>query len=112
MERRYDTPRELVEALQARGPGARAQLWQLLHEAVERMMAELVRRHQLDDDPRVLTLHALHTAETGLRARPASSFAGLGWNAFRASVLIQLARVVHQPHGGTTALPGAGALPD
>jgi hypothetical protein len=110
MEQRYATPGELVEALQTRGPGARAQLWHVLHEPVDRMMGELVRRHGLDEDRRILTLHALHLIETSLRVRPAASFAGLGWNAFRATVLLQLAKIVHQPHG-QTAGGGTGPPP-
>jgi hypothetical protein len=100
MELRYGTPEELIEALQMRGSGARAQLWQVLRDPVARLMGELVRRHGLDEDCEVLTRHALHCAETSLRMRAPSSFRNMGWNSFRAAVLVQLARIVHQPHGG------------
>ena len=60
---RYGTPEELVEALRTRAPGARLQLWQVLHEPLERLMAELARRLDLSDDREVLTTHALHSAE-------------------------------------------------
>jgi hypothetical protein len=114
MEPRYGTPEELVEALQMSAPGARAQLWQVLGEAVDRLMGELIRRHALDDDHDTLTRHALHSAETSLRMRPASSFRDVGWTTFRATVLVQLARIVHQPHGGAgpasrSGLPSAPA---
>src|SRR5947208_232850 len=101
MELRYATPQDLVEALQTRGPGARAQLWQVLHEPVDRLMDELV-------------LHALHSAETSLRTQDAGSFAGMGWNGFRAAVLLRLAKIVHQPHGGHGPATGrgGGALPE
>jgi hypothetical protein len=111
MELRYHTPEELVEALQTRGPGARAQLRQVLHEPVERLMAELIHRHKLDEDLAVITLHALHSVETALRLRPAASFRGMGWKSFRAAVLLQLAKIVYQPHGGSGPGAAQGGLP-
>ena len=74
MEPRYRTPRELVEALQQRAPEGRAHLWALLREPVGRLMAELSARHHLDQGLERLTLHALHSAETWLRTRPAGPF--------------------------------------
>jgi sigma-B regulation protein RsbU (phosphoserine phosphatase) len=36
----------------------------------------------------------------------------MGWNAFRAAVLLKLAKIVHQPHGGGPAAVPGGTLPD
>src|SRR5262245_19165283 len=91
MDDRFGTPQQLVEGLQARQPAARVRLWGLLREPVARLMGELVRRHGIAEDGELLTTHALHAAETGLRARPAASFADLNWNVFRAATLLQIA---------------------
>src|SRR5262245_23261851 len=112
MEASYGTPEQLVEGLQRRGNGARLAFWGLLREPVERLMAELIRRYSLDEDCDLLTDHALHAAETALRARPSSSFAGVGWNGFRASVLLQIARIVAAPHGSENSTGGPPPLPD
>src|SRR5262249_41622169 len=69
MAPRYRTPRELVEALQARAREARALLQQLLRAPLERLMDQFLARHGLDEDRSLLTLHALHAAETWLRTR-------------------------------------------
>jgi sulfur transfer complex TusBCD TusB component (DsrH family) len=105
MEPRYRTPEELVEGLHARGPGARAQTWQLLRAPLDRLIGELIARHGLDEDRDLLTTHALHSAETALRTRSASTFAGLSWGAFRSAVLVQMARLILQPHGAARADP-------
>jgi hypothetical protein len=110
MEPRYATPRELVEALQRRADGARADLWQRLGEPVERLIDELVARHQLDADRGKLSRHALHLAETYLRTRSARPFATMTWIAFRGAVLLQLAKLVFQPYGGPAG-PAAGPQP-
>ena len=54
------TPRQLVEALQARAAGARAQLDQLLRSPLRALMAQFLARHGLDEDCDLLTLHAIH----------------------------------------------------
>ena len=41
MALRYPTPRELVEALQQRGDGARIQLHELLYAPIDRLMSGL-----------------------------------------------------------------------
>jgi hypothetical protein len=110
MEPRYRTPQELVEGLQGRGGGARAQMWQLLRDPLHHLMGELITRHGLDEDQDLLTRHALHSAETTLRSRPASGFAGMSWRAFRGSVLVEMARLALNPHGGGSFSP-AGLLP-
>jgi hypothetical protein len=105
MAGRYRTPEELVAGLQERGDGARAQLWQLLRAPLERLMGELISQHGLEEDHELLTTHALHSAETALRTRPARAFAGLSWTAFRGALLLQIARMSLQPQG-------AGAIAD
>src|SRR5262245_43295740 len=110
MERRYRTPRELVEALHARAPAARAQLWGLLRAPVARLLAEFGARHGLDEDLELLTRHALHSAETYLRTRPPEEFRGIGWTAFHGAVLLQLGKVAFQPFG--RGRPDAPAGPD
>ncbi len=114
MPSRPATPRELVEALQHRSPGAREHLWQLLREPLGRLMDELRVRHGLDSDPERLTLHALHAAETWLRTRPAGSFAGTSWSAFRAGLLLYVAKLASLPFGQAPAAfspPGPQPLP-
>lgn len=113
MEDRFGTPQRLVEGLQARRPAARARLQELLREPVARLLGELARRYGIDADNAMLTQHALHAAETGLRARPAEAFAGLNWNVFRASALVQIARTAAAPHGaGTPGFDGPPSLPE
>jgi serine phosphatase RsbU (regulator of sigma subunit) len=99
MERRYSTPQELVDALQHRGPGARAQLWELLHHPMGRLLDGLIARYQLKQDRELLLQHALHAAETYLRTQPAGAFTSLTWDAFRAGALLQVARMAAQPFG-------------
>jgi hypothetical protein len=109
MEPVYHTPRELVEALHARAPAARTHLRGLVAPALGRLLGELCVRHGLEQDRELLTLHALHLAETWLRVRPLSSFDGMAWGAFRAAVLLHVAKQTAQPFGG--GVPGAPAGP-
>jgi hypothetical protein len=113
MTMRASTPRELVEALQNRASGARDQLWQLLREPLQRLMGEFRERHSLDSDDERLTLHALHAAETWLRTRPPGSFTGTSWPAFRAGLLLHLAKLASLPFGQspTVTTPAAGPTP-
>src|SRR5262245_11758452 len=104
---RFDTPSALVEALQHRTDGARAQLWEWVGEPVRRLLDELRTRHQLKHDLERMTRHALHMAETFLRTRRPEDFATLSPTAFRGAVMLQVARQVVQPFGeqrnGSTA---------
>jgi hypothetical protein len=106
MESRYPTPRQLVEALQSRAAGAREQLWQVVRSPLARLMQELRARHGLRQDPERLTLHALHAAETWVRTRLPSTFAGMNWAAFRAAVLLHLAKLTALPFGPEAAPAG------
>jgi hypothetical protein len=103
MPPRPATPRELVEALHNRAAGARDHLRQLLGEPLRRLMAELRQRHGLAPSEERLTLHALHAVETWLRTRPAGSFAGTTWPAFRAGLLLHVAKQASQPFGQAPA---------
>jgi hypothetical protein len=100
-----------VEALQHRTPGAREQLWQVLREPLGRLMGELRVRHRPDSDDERLTLHALHAAETWLRTRPAGSFAGTSWPAFRAGLLLHVAKLASLPFGQGQAPAASPAGP-
>jgi hypothetical protein len=111
MEQRYHTPEELVEGLQGRRPGARAQLWQLLREPLSNLMRKLISRHGLDDEDDLLTTHALHSAETALRSRQSKAFAGQSWSAFRGTLLVQMARIATQPHGKPVLADSLSPLP-
>ncbi len=111
MDQRYHTPQELVEGLHGRRPGARAQLWQLLREPLTHLMHKLISRHGLDEEGDLLTTHALHSAETGLRSRQPGAFAGVSWSAFRGSLLVQMARLATQPHGNPTLADSPAPLP-
>ncbi|MGH7171530.1 MAG: PP2C family protein-serine/threonine phosphatase [Gemmataceae bacterium] len=99
MAPRYSTPRELVEALQQRGDGGRAQLHEILHAPIDRLMEAMRGRYRLHHKQETLTRNALHAAETYLRTRPVSLFASLDWPAFRAAVLLHLAKLASQPPG-------------
>jgi len=103
MAGRYPSPRELVEALQQRGDGARAQLHEMLHGPLSRLMAELRTRYGLLYKGESLTRQSLHAAETYLRTHPLRSFAALNGAAFRAAVLLHIAKLASQPHGQQTA---------
>jgi hypothetical protein len=95
----FATPQALVDALQMRDPAARTQLWLLLRDSTERLIDRVIERYQLRDNRKYLTLNALHAAETALRSRPSGEFALQSWETFRATLLVQLARVVSIPHG-------------
>ena len=110
MALRYRTPQELVEALQGRTPGGRAQLRELLYEPLARLMEGLRVRHALDEDRDLLAHHALHTAETYLRTRPVEAFAGMSWGAFRGALLLQVGKLALEPYGGQAGA-GGGPLP-
>lgn len=108
MEPTFPTPRDLVEGLHSRHTRARRELHHLLAEPIARLMRELIDRYQLDADHDLLVLHALHLAETTLRVRPPAGLDTLSWTAFRAGLLLQLARLAIQPFGATT-LDGAAS---
>jgi len=95
----YATPQALVEALQQREPAARTQLWQLLQQPIQQLLEQMIQRYQLRDNCKYLTLNALHAAETSLRSQASDTFANRSWQAFRATLLVQLARLVSIPHG-------------
>jgi hypothetical protein len=100
LEPRYRTPRDLVEALQNGAPGARAQLGEWLREPVARLIDGLIAKHQLKHGRDRLVLHALHATETYLRTRPVGEFAAVNLSAFRAAVLLQVAKMLYHPFGG------------
>jgi hypothetical protein len=117
MESRYATPRELIEALHQRGRGARAQLGQFLRAPLGQLLGQFITRHGLDEDRDVLLLHALHAAETYARTLPLSTFERLSWPGLRAALLLHVAKVAFQPHGGAVngsrpGLPGPQSLPE
>src|SRR5947209_4164112 len=112
MKLRYPTPQALVEALQQGAAGAREQLWRGLRDSAAQLLGELARRHGVIGGDR-LTTHALHLVETFLRTRRPDEFVGVGWPAFRAAVLLQLARTAAQPYGGPAgAAAAAPSLPE
>jgi hypothetical protein len=113
MESCYQTPGKLVEALHQHGEGARGHLWHLLREPVGRLLAELVARDRTSYPLEMLTVHALHLAETWLRTRPTGLFVPMGWQAFRAAVLMQVAKFASSPFGKEgDALAGPLPLPE
>jgi hypothetical protein len=113
MEPTYATPMALVEALQQRGRGARAQLWTWLHEPFAVLMRQLAERHRFDAAHDRATRHALHLAETYLRTRPASDYHDQSWAAFRAALLLHVGKLAIQPYGGQSgAVHGPDPLPE
>jgi serine phosphatase RsbU (regulator of sigma subunit) len=110
MALRYPTPSKLVEALHERGEGARKQLHELLRAPLTRLMEDLRNRHRLNRRTESLTLNALHAAETYLRTRPLDAFASMAWPAFRAAVLLHIAKLTSLPFGeraGSMLVPAA-----
>jgi hypothetical protein len=105
MPSRFATPEALIEALHAREPAARAQLWEWLREPVGRLLEQLRKRHNLPHHLDHLTRHALHAAETSLRTRPASEFRGMSFPAFLGGQLVQAARQLMLPFGDAGATP-------
>jgi hypothetical protein len=99
MALRYVTPRELILALQERSEGARAQLHNLLHDSLARLLEDLRSRYRLKHSSATLTRNALHVAETYLRTHPVESFTGMSWSAFRAALLVHVAKLASQPYG-------------
>jgi hypothetical protein len=97
----YPTPQALVEALHARQGRARRRLHELLREPVERLIGQLIARHDLDADLDLLVHNALHLAEVLLRVRPATALSGVSWAAFRASLLMRLAQLAIEAPGAT-----------
>src|SRR5262245_41494991 len=113
MESPFATPGALVEALHNRVDGARARLWDLLRDPVRRLMEELKTRHQLEHKLERMTEHALHAAETFVRTRPLAEFAPMSVPAFRAAVLLQVAKQGVQPFGDRrNGLPAPDPLPE
>jgi hypothetical protein len=113
MEARYATPKDLVEALHRRGAGAREQLCQWLREPVRHLTEEIVRQHQMPQDPDQLTSRALHSAEMFLRTRKPAEFEGMSRRAFEGTVLFFFAKVLSRPSGGESGQgPEPEPLPD
>ncbi len=110
MKTRWRTPRDLVDGLQQRTAGARGRLWEAVQDPLGRLMAEVIARRGIDQDPKRLALHALHLAETWLRTRPAREFDRLSWDAFRNAVVVHVARLSLSPFGGRSG-SSAGPAP-
>jgi hypothetical protein len=109
----YATPRELVEALDRRDDAARPELWRWVREPITRLMDEILTRQRLPHARDRVINHALHSAETFLRTRPPQEFASMNWAAFRAAVLLHVAKQVSQPFGaGAGGPPGPAPLPE
>ncbi len=109
MAQRYSTPRHLVEALQRHDDDARAQLRELLKAPLSRLMDDLRSRFRLAHRGETLTRNALHVAETYLRTRPDASFSPLDWPAFRAAVLLHVAKLASQPQSRPSSNSRASA---
>jgi Stage II sporulation protein E (SpoIIE) len=111
MESRYGTPRELVAGLNGRETRARIQYWELLRTPLEGLMSTWAREHGHHLDRDLLTLNALHLAETHLRSVALATFDGMSWNAFRAMAVLSVARSAFRPLDGERGLDGPGPLP-
>ncbi len=113
MPAQYATPRELVQALNQRDDAARPQLWQWVREPIVRLLDEIRARQRLSHSRERLITHALHSAETFLRARPLQDFGPMTWSGFRAAVLLHVAKQLSQPFGGQVGgPPGPTPLPE
>jgi serine phosphatase RsbU (regulator of sigma subunit) len=99
MASRYPTPRDLVAALHERGKGAREQLQEFLRAPLARLMDDLRQRYRLSRRAESLTHHALHAAETHLRTQASAAFASMTWSAFRAAILLHVAKLASLPYG-------------
>src|SRR5260370_38542543 len=108
----YGTPRDLVEALERHDDAARPELWRWVRDPIARLMDEILTRQRLPHARERLINHALHSAETFLRTRPLQEFAAMNWAAFRAAVLLHVAKQVSQPFGANAGSPlGPAPLP-
>jgi hypothetical protein len=108
----YETPRDLVEALQRHGDGARAQFWQGLRQPLQLLLSRLADRHGQDGDER-LTVFALHAAETWLRTRRPEELDRATWPAFHGAVLMHVAKMASVPFGrGNGPTVGPAPLPE
>ena len=112
MPLQYATPQELVEALHQREDAARPEFWHWLREPIVRLMDEIISQRKLPHGRERIITHALHTAETFVRTRPAEDFVYMNWAAFRAAVLLHVAKQATLPFGaqfgghlGPTPLP-------
>ena len=63
-----------------------------MRDNLERLLANLLKRHGLHEEIGLVVLHGLHHAETHLRFRPVAAVVGLSWEAFRASLLVHVAK--------------------
>ena len=109
----YRTPQDLVEGLHARQPRAREKLFDLLRAPLERLLTDLLKRYGLHEEMDLVVLHGLHHAETHLRFRPVAAVAGLSWGAFRAALLVHVAKLAVKPHGTAgNGLAGPTMLPE
>jgi Stage II sporulation protein E (SpoIIE) len=96
----FATPLELVEALHQRDDAARPQLWHWVREPIMRLMNGIISRQKLSHGRERVITHAVHSAETFLRTRPVQEFGSMNWPAFRAAVLLHVAKQATQPFGG------------
>lgn len=107
----FRTPAELVQGLQQRESEARARLRREVREPLAQLLDRLIQSYQLPYRRDELLTSALHTCETLLRTRPASEFARLSWPAFRATLLLQIAKFLTLPFGREVDSPLAGPEP-
>jgi serine phosphatase RsbU (regulator of sigma subunit) len=76
-------------------------------------MDGLIAKHQLKHRRERMVVHALHAAETYLRTRPPRDFADMNQSVFRATLLLQVAKLLYHPFGGQAGkASGPMPLPD
>jgi hypothetical protein len=105
----YATALELVEALQARLPGAREQLRAWLAEPLAGFVDRLIARHDLPHARDLLVRHSLSALEMYLRTRRADEFAAMTLRTFQATLLVHVGKLVRAPFGRDGA---RGMAPD
>jgi hypothetical protein len=108
----YGTPHDLVRGLHAGEVAARTRFGELLREPLLKLLDQLVQQYGLRARPADLVGRALRLAEVHARSRSDSEVRDLTWRAFLGGVLLQVGRVLAQPHGqvaraeaGPTTLP-------
>src|SRR5262249_10174244 len=102
----YDSPKELVEALRSRVSSAYEQLRASIREPIAGLMHEVMAHQNLSYDSQIFIRYALHSAESHLRTRKPSEIDGMSWSAFRAVILLAVAKMALHPAAG----PAQGAL--
>jgi hypothetical protein len=105
----YQTPSQLLEALQGRNTHAREQLHATIAKPVSRLIDRIVSQRRLPYHRELLVRHVLHSVEIYLRTRKPPEFDDLGWPAFLGVILLYVAKMAATPGLGSAGAPPVSA---